>query len=529
VVAFRQNFERAMNRFSGGLLAWLFGEPQHDDYWNADRALMYAPVWNCVSTISGAFAIMPLNLHRKQGRNITQQTDHASYKLLRWRPNNYQAPAQWKRQMLCHALLWGNARSYIHRDSRGRPVELIPLMPDRTSTILADGVKWHYTIVGEADRLPYLLKMQDIKQENIVWMEDREVWHVPGLGYDGIVGKSLISIARQSWQVGLGAETHVRNQQKKGYAGGLMLEAPQGVLRSEKDAQDFLTAFQDKHAGTENSGKVALLREGIKANVLAMNNADAQFIEQRRFQREDAALWFLLQGILGDSSNASYNSLEQKNLAYRTNCLAPWTTAIEEECDLKLLTERERMQDYYHKFNDGALLRTEKAQTMAFISQGVTSRVLSPNEGRAMLDLNPYEGGDTYENPAVTPGVPGGEPKDDTREDATEDMEAERARIRHLIGVESRKVIDAAQQAVEKGKNFVDWIDNFYAGRWLANMNQWMKEIGIESDFASLHCEISKELLLQACGQATAENLVEVVTKTVQNWPIRAELARKER
>src|SRR5690606_5842105 len=138
-----------------------------------------------------------------------------------------------------------------------------------------------------------------------------------------------------------------------------------------------------------------------------------------------------------------------------------WTTAIEEECDLKLLTESERMREFYHKFNDGALLRTEKAATMEFISQGITARVLSPNEGREMLDMNPYDGGDTYENPAITPGT-------DSTNKESDDMPSEKARITHLIGVEAGKVVDAAVQATEKGKNFVSWLDDFYDTKWLA-------------------------------------------------------------
>jgi len=75
----------------------------------ADRALTYPPVWHCVSKITGAFMIMPLNVHRVVGREKTIQDRHPSYKLMRWRPNSMQTPAQWKRQKMSHAWLWGNA------------------------------------------------------------------------------------------------------------------------------------------------------------------------------------------------------------------------------------------------------------------------------------------------------------------------------------------------------------------------------------------------------------------------------------
>lgn len=519
---FATNLSRAWNRFSGGILGWILGENPVDDFWNAERALSYAPVWSCISTISGAFMIMPLNIHRKRGRDISVETRHSSYRLLRWRPNAYQTPSQWKRQMMCHALLWGNARSYIVRDEQGKPVELIPLMPDRTITMMLEGQKVHATILGDHDRLKELYDGRELSEivqevartdpEKMLVIPDSEVWHVPGLGFDGINGVSLLSVARRSWEIGINEEKHIKNQQKKGYAGGLMLEAPPGTMRSEADAKEFVDAFNKFHSGTENSGKVALLREGITAKVLAMSNADAQFVEQRRFQREDAALWFLLQGIIGDSSGASYASLEQKNLAYRTNCLAPWTTAIEEECDIKLLRPREIENEYYHKFNDGALLRTEKSQTMAFISQGITARVLSPNEGRQMLDMNPYDGGDEYLNPAIDKKEPA------TKQEQDDAMTAERSRVAHLIGVEANRVVEAAENAIEHGRNYIAWIDDFYTNRWPQKLAKVLAEIGCDSEFAESHCRDSMEQLLKVAGDSTEETLVDNVRRCVHGW-----------
>jgi HK97 family phage portal protein len=522
MVAFANSFQRAVNRFSGGLIGWLFGEDyETDEGMTASRALSYAPVWNCVSRITGAFCIMPLNIHRENGRNKTIQTRHSSYQLFRWRSNQYQTPAIFKQQSLCHALLWGNARSYIHREN-GRPVELIPLRPDCTITMLINGEKWHATMSEPDDRLR-TYKGQSVDPRDLIWLPDADVWHIPGLGYDGLEGKSLISLARQSWGIGLGTEKHIRKQQNKGYAGGLMLEAPAGAFRNQKEAEEFLKHFKEKHEGAENAGSVGLLREGIKANVMAMSNADAQFIEQRRFQREDAALWFLLQSILGDSSGNSYASLEQKNLAYRMECLAPWSTKIEEECDWKLLTRSERERGYYHKFNDGALLRTEKSQTMAFISQGITARVLSPNEGRSMLDMNPYDGGDVYENPntiaRIQPESQDEESPDETQsEESTTVGAAEKSRIAHMIDVEAKRVLGASQKAVEKKTNFVAWVDHFYNASWPPKLAAVFEELCIDAHRAVEYCDQSKELLLQVCDNSTNDNLVENVKKCVETW-----------
>ena len=518
---FANAYMRSLNRFSGGLIGWLFGDDyEQDKFMTATRALSYAPVWNCVSRITGAFSVMPLNIHREQGRNKTIQTRHSSYQLFRWRPNAYQTPAVFKQQQMCHALLWGNARSYIHRDNNGRPVELIPLLPDSTASMIIDGEKWHATI-AEPDARLRLFRGREIKPQDVIWLRDEEVWHIPGLGFDGVEGKSVISLAKQSWGIGLDAEKHVAKQQKKGYAGGLMLEAPVGAFRNAEDAKEFLKHFKENHEGADNAGTIGLLREGIKANVMAMNNQDAQFVEQRRFSREDAALWFVMQSILGDSSGNSYASLEQKNLAYRMECLAPWSTKIEEESDLKLLTESERMRGYYHKFNDGALLRTEKKATMEFVAAGVAARILNANEAREFFDLNPYEGGDVYENPnTIARGSDTTQPQQ-PQKTAEERESAIRSRVMHMIDVEAKRVAEAAARASAEGLNFLQWVDSFYDRNWQPKLMQVFDELGLEDSRAIDWCNESRQRLLACCDYSTVQTLPENVEKCVLSWKIR--------
>lgn len=486
------------------MMRMVLGNGSDSEPMTVQQALTYPPVWNCVNKICGAFAIMPLNVHRERGREKSIQTTHPVYSLLRWRPNGFQPPNVFKRQLMLHALMLGNGRAYIHREN-GIPVELIPLMPDRTDTMLINGEKWHGTILEQDSRVGLWRKLPPELESKVTYFTDDEVLHIPGLGYDGVKGYSLLSLARRSWGLGIGSEKHMQTQQKKGYAGGLMLEAPPGAFRSERDAQEFLENFRKNHEGTENAGKAGLLRENVKANVLTMNNADAQFIEHRRFQREDAALMFCLEGILGDSSNASYNSLEQRNIAYRTNCLAPWTTTWEEECELKLLTESERRRGYYMKFNDGALFRTEKAVTMAFISQGITSRVISPNEGRSMLDMNPYEGGDVFSNPAIDKVTPNG----------TTESKAAMAMLSNLLSVECTRV----KQAAKKPDKFFSKLDAFY-GDWERKLADAIEQIGGDRDIATRHCAESKSRLLDA-SECKPEELIESIDRTVHDWPNR--------
>lgn len=474
-----------------------------------EEALSYPPVWHCVSKITGAFAIMPLNLHRERGREKSIQSTHPVYSLMRWRPNAYQTPSVFKRQMMMHALMFGNARAYIRREN-GIPVELIPLLPDRSDTQLVNGEKWHATVVEKDDRVAMWERVASEESNKVMYFNDSQVFHIPGLGFDGVKGYGLIEIARLTWKTGAGESRITASQQQRGYAGGLVVEVPPGQLRNQKDAEEFHRQLSEKHAGTDNAGKILMLREGVTAKVLAMSNADAQFLEQRRFNRENTALQFLLEGILGDSSNASYSSLEQKNLAYRQNCLAPWTTTWEEESEIKLLTESERRRGYYMKFNDGALLRTEKAATMSFISQGIASRVLNPNEGREMLDMNPYDGGDQYANPAIDTQRTGG--ADNQPSPQNMETRAVEAMLSNLIKVEADRVKNAASKPAE----FVAKIDRFYAD-WSRKLADNIEKIGGDRGLADKYCEQSKAMLLDA-SECQPDELRESIARCVHSW-----------
>lgn len=497
----------------------------HGDYMNADKAVSYAAVKFCVDKISSHIAQMPLNLHKITRDRNEKDTRHVGYRLLRVRPNRYQTPYVFKRQMMTHALLWGNARAY--RWQNGPKVELIPLMPDRCDTFLVEGEKVHIYLINRDERLSLADDIQRQMDESqregrkpeLLVLQDRDVWHLPGLNFDGIKGKSVIGMARESFSVGLGHQAVERNQQKKGYAGGILLEAPVGAFRKPEDASEFLSEFKKWNAG-EHGDPIAMLREGIKANVMAMNNSDAQFIESRRFQREEVMLWFSMPTMPGDDASVSYNSLEQKNLTYRIDCLGPWMTLMEEESEAKLLTEAEVRNGYYFKFNDGAILRTDKQTTATIASTLISSRVINPNEAREWFDMNPYEGGELFENPAVSPGQPGdnGEQAEDTLEPpASMENRAMLDAIDHMIGVEGKRVIEAC-----KSPNFVAKIERFYT-KWEATFANKLESLGIDRNLATEHCRESQDRLLAISGKvATQEELSASVADEVSGWNSRA-------
>jgi hypothetical protein len=251
-------------------------------------------------------------------------------------------------------------------------------------------------------------------------------------------------------------------------------------------------------------------------------------IEQRAFSRQDIALLFGLESILGDNASVSYNSLEQKKLAYLLDTLMRWLVKWEQELDYKLLSDGEKRTDsHYFKFTDRALLRADSQAQSQIISTYITARVISPNEARAMLDLNPYEGGDEYANPSIdTRQVIVEEPDDspededdDSPEDESQGTAGRRAvvsRLRNLLGVEAKRTVDGCRQ-----KNFADWAEKFYAS-WEGKLAEVIAEVGGDPNLASHHCEESKRQLIEASGRVkTNEELAAEVGQIVADWPER--------
>jgi|694.fasta_scaffold98221_2 phage portal protein BeeE len=501
------------------------------------KAMSYAPVWYAVNKISGHMGQLPLVLHRGLERGAERATDDYRYMLCKKRPNYYQTPMQFKQSLQANCLMYGNGFAWIRRagtTANSRILDLLPLDSAKMAIVMWKGEKWY---LYDSHKDEPIRKYRDVDMPEdpdipgsggLMVIADSEMCHFPGLGFDGFAGFSLWKIANDNWAIGIAADKLMKSGFDKGFRSSMLLEAPANMFRDEKQAREFLEGFRKQHGGPDQNGNIGLLREGIKANVVSMNSRDAEINDSRQFSREDVALWFCIETILGDDST-SYNGIEQRTLAYLSNCLAKWLKTWEEELDRKLLTEREQAADVlYFKFHDRALLRTDYSTTINSLSTGINARIYSPNEARELLDLNPYEGGDVYANPAITPGTGDQIDEDDDPEDDMDESDtgarAMRVVISRVQSVEKNRVIKGC-----KSKNFVDWVDGFYA-RFTSTISEAIRpllddrsEIAAET-IATEYTEASKSALLDAAGNAKDEaELVAIVGETVAGWDSRVD------
>jgi HK97 family phage portal protein len=500
---------------------WEWGDERDERGLSSESAISYAPIWYGVNKISGHIGQLPINVYKRMDRGAERVRDHRIARLMR-RPNKFQSSIVFREQMSMNSLLDGNGIAAICRE--GNVIkELIPLYPSLSATFMLQGEKVHATRPPKDDRLRLYFESSDVvkSEDGVIQLQDIDVIHIPGLSLNGVSGVPLRKIAARNIGASIDAEKRLANQMKNGFSGNLMLQAPPGVFRNEKDAAEFIQHFEERHNAPDKAGKPGLLREGITANMLAMNNKDAEMIDNRLFQRQDAALYLGLESILGDDTSVSYNSLEQKNLAYLMNCLNRWLRRWEEELEYKLLPDRQYdSESHFVKFNTAALLKSDFEATVAALGSLVTTTIFSRNEAREKLDLNPVEGGDVYENPAITPGQDKSDnpPANDPPEKKTNDArKAINAHIGNMLGVEANRCLNAAKTV----NNFIEWMDNFYSKNFEHVLADNLEAVGIDRNEATKHCEESKRLLLDVCGASSVDNFVQNVSDCVSTWKSR--------
>jgi HK97 family phage portal protein len=480
---------------------------------NAKTALNYAYVWQALNVIAGDLGQMPLEVFKETSDGRLRDNKHAAWSLLRHRPNAFMNASTFKETLQSHALMWGNGRAGITRDTRGAPIALVPFLPDRSYSQLVSGQLWHYTRLGQ--------------DTNYTPFRDRDVLHIKGLGFDGVQGYSVLTLARDSWGLGLAAEKHGSRTFKNGARPSVILESD-GAF-SPDHAKQLLIDWQNMHAGLDNVGRTALLQRGVKAKLLSgMSNADAQWLELRKFQRSEVASWFMLPPHkLGDDTRTGYNSLEQENQSYIQTTLMRWIVAWQEECREKLLAEKEKAKESHCiEFDTTTLLRGDLLSRYRAYQIGIASEFLCPDEVREFENMNkrPDGEGGVFENPNTKAAPTAAtEPTDDPAAPAATPAdqygkEIAQARIAEMIGVEVNRVKSAAA----KPNSFNAWLDKFYPA-WEERFAKLLVSLGGDAAAAQEYCEQSKSDLLEQTGKSTAATLAADVGELVHHWPARAE------
>ena len=290
---------------------------------------------------------------------------------------------------MSHLLIWGNAYAQIIRDGNGRVLALYPLLPDKMEADRDENGQLYYIYTRNSDENPNFMDY------GRVYLRRQDVLHIPGLGFDGLVGYSPIAMAKNAVGMTLACEEYGASFFENGANPGGVLEHP-GVL---KDPAKVRESWHSVYGGSKNAGKVAVLEEGMKYQQIGIPPEEAQFLETRKFQiNEIARLYRIPPHMVGDLEKSSFSNIEQQSLEFVKYTLDPWVIRWEQSLQRALLLPQEK-NEYFIKLNVDGLLRGDYQSRMTGYSIGRQNGWLSGNDIREMEDMNlipAEEGGDLY-------------------------------------------------------------------------------------------------------------------------------------
>ena len=377
--------DKPENRTNGSAYSFFFGSSASGKRVNERSAMQMTAVYSCVRVLSEAVASLPLHVYRQNDKGGKEKaTDHPLYFLLHDEPNPEMTSFIFRETLMTHLLLWGNAYAQVIRNGKGDVVALYPLMPNRMNVDRDDKGRLYYEYTLTQEDAPTM-------KGSTVKLDPSDVLHVPGLGFDGLVGYSPIAMAKNAIGLGLATEEFGSKFFANGAAPSGVLEHP-GVL---KDPGKIRDSWTQTFGGSGNSNKIAVLEEGMKYTPVSISPEQAQFLETRKFQiTEIARIFRVPPHMIGDLEKSTFSNIEQQSLEFVKYTLDPWVSRWEQAIVRSLLRPEEK-KTYFVKFNLDGLLRGDYQSRMNGYAVGINNGFMCPNDVRELenLDLIPEEKG----------------------------------------------------------------------------------------------------------------------------------------
>ena len=381
--------DKPANRTAGGAYSFFMGSSASGKRVNERTAMQMTAVYSCVRILSEAVAGLPFHLYRyKEDGSKEKAIDHPLYFLLHDEPNPEMTSFIFRETLMTHLLLWGNAYAQIIRNGRGEVMALYPLMPDRMTVDRDDKGRLYYEYLVSSDDAHTL-------KEGTVRLSPSEVLHIPGLGFDGLVGYSPIAMAKNAIGMAIACEEYGAKFFANGAQPSGVLEHP-GIL---KDPSKVRESWTQTFGGSHNANKVAVLEEGMKYTPISIAPEQAQFLETRKFQIDEIARIFRIPPhMVGDLDKSSFSNIEQQSLEFVKYTLDPWVSRWEQSISRSLLAAEEKKQ-YFARLNVEGLLRGDYQSRMEGYAVGRQNGWMSANDIRELENLDRIpaeEGGDLY-------------------------------------------------------------------------------------------------------------------------------------
>lgn len=381
--------DKPQNRVGGGW-SFLFGGTTSGKTVNERTAMQTTAVYACVRILSEAVAGLPLHIYRYRTDGGKERIPmHPLYHLLHDEPNPEMTSFVFRETLMSHLLLWGNAYAQVVRNGRGQAVALYPLLPSKMDVSRAANGELLYTYYRDADETGLNPKC------GYITLRRDEVLHIPGLGFDGLIGYSPIAMAKNAIGMSLATEEYGASFFANGANPGGVLEHPGVIKDIGRVKESWNTAYQ----GNGNAHKIAVLEEGMKFQAIGIPPEQAQFLETRKFQiNEIARIYRVPPHMVGDLEKSSFSNIEQQSLEFVKYTLDPWVVRWEQSLQQSLILPSEK-PSLFIRFNLDGLLRGDYQSRMNGYAVGRQNGWMSANDIRELEDMNHFsaqEGGDLY-------------------------------------------------------------------------------------------------------------------------------------
>jgi HK97 family phage portal protein len=357
-------------------------------YVSEQSALRYMPVWLCQRILGETVGALPLKVHKRLARGRTTEHEHWLARLIA-DPHPDLTTFQFLELLVSHLAIWGNSYWEIETMGGGlRPKALHPLLPNLTKAKRRE--------TGDREKY-FVTRIKESGAWRDVELPAERVLHIPGLGYDGLMGYSPISMARQAIGLGLAAEQFGAAFYPNGSHIGLVLTHPQTLSPTARE--NLRLSLEMMHQGLEQAHRAGVFEEGVKVEKLGVNPEDAQYMELRKFQVVDVARCFRMPlHKLLDYEHATFSNVEHLGIEFATDTIAPITVRVQQAIGKGLLSEEER-RTMYCEFVMAGLLRGDVQSRAEANSIAVQNGWKTRNQVREEDNENPIpaeEGGDEY-------------------------------------------------------------------------------------------------------------------------------------
>lgn len=336
-------------------------------------ALKVSAAYAAARVIAEGIAQVPCLLQRDTpGGGRVAATDHPLYDLLARQPNSFQTSFEFREWMGIQLALTHNAFAFVTRDTRGRPLEIIPLPASMVSVSSPNFGEVHYRL-----NVPG-------KPAYSQW----NIWHIKGPSWNAIEGIPFLSVAARA--LGLSS-----NLEKFGNQIFENAARPSGVLATDQpltqeQRQIIGDAWRKQMAGVDNALDTALLSNGLKYQTIQITANEAQWTEARRYQTEEICRIMRVDPlmVMQATNSAAYASIEQRFLAHMTHTIAPWHARIEQSAETALLSRDEQRQGYRVHFDNRSMMRGSSIDRATYLATMKQNGLMSANECRVFEGLD---------------------------------------------------------------------------------------------------------------------------------------------